>query len=71
MSLDLVDDFFSGPIVVSWDKLRRFVEEDRVELQRATYNEWFQWLAERMHEREICTAPVPAYIEHKDWKPKA
>jgi hypothetical protein len=30
--------------------------------------EWFQWLAERMLERETASQPVPAYIAHRHWK---
>ena len=68
VTLDLVDDFFSGPISVSWRKLSRYVFEQRAMLQRATAFEWFQWLAERMIEREKQTPPVPAHIAHREWK---
>src|SRR2546426_6461016 len=52
VTLDLLDDFFSGPILVSWRKLNIYVGEMRRVLQRETGAEWFQWLAERMMERE-------------------
>jgi hypothetical protein len=68
VTLDLVDDFFSGPILISWKKLSRYVSEQRAILQRDTAFEWFQWLAERMREREKQTPPVPAHIAHRDWK---
>ena len=64
MSLDMVDDFFSGPIVISWDVLGDYVHEERKKLRRDTTWEWFQWLAERMKEREVRKPPVPAYIAH-------
>jgi hypothetical protein len=67
IDLDTVDDFFSGAIMLSWRKLHVFVEQDRVDLERATVWEWFQWLAERMQERESLRAPVPAHIAHRDW----
>lgn len=66
VDLDLVDDFFSGPIVVSWRKLRGHVIGEREMLGRDTIEEWFQWLAERMSERESKMPPVPAHIMHKD-----
>ncbi len=69
LTLDIVDDAFSGPIVISWRKLERYVRDLRVELNRDTILEWFEWLAERMMERESTTPPVPAYIAHKDWEP--
>lgn len=67
MRLDLVDDFFSGPVRISWEKLRPQVEGERVALGRETIAEWFQWLAERLEDRETDTAPVPAHIAHRDW----
>ena len=70
ISIDLIDDFFSGPVIISWNKLKRYAEEDRKELQRDTMHEWFQWLAERMMERESKTPALPANIIHKDWKSK-
>ena len=62
-----IDDFFSGAITISWRKLHTFVEEDRQSLERETVWEWFQWLAERMSERERRSAPIPAHIAHRDW----
>ena len=52
VTLDLVDDFFSGPLVISWQKLEVYSEEWRRTLNRETGNEWFHWLAKRMLERE-------------------
>ena len=37
VSMELVDDFFSGPIVLSWHKLRTYVEEIRGVGHRDTY----------------------------------
>jgi hypothetical protein len=69
VSIDLVDDFFSGPIVVSWRKLHGYFLDERKETGRETVGEWFQWLAERFAEREGKTSPVPAYLEYRDWRP--
>jgi len=66
VTLDLMADFFSGAIVISWRKLHVFVEEDRRSLKRETVWEWFQWLAERMIEREKKSPPNPAHIAHRD-----
>jgi hypothetical protein len=68
LTLDLVDDFFSGPILLSWKKLEVWAEQWRRELKRETGSEWFHWLAERMMERERLEPPVPAYIAHRDWR---
>jgi hypothetical protein len=60
LTLDVVDDFFSGPIVLSWKKLQPYVEHLRQQYNRDTWSEWFQWLAERMMERESKLPAVPA-----------
>lgn len=69
VSLELVDDFFSGPVVVSWRKLKNYIIGEREEVGRETINEWFQWLKERLEETESDTPPMPAHIAHKDWTP--
>ena len=69
LDLAMVDDFFSGPIVLSWQRLHRYVHEQRQELGRDTIWEWFQWLGERMLQREAATPPVPAHIQHRRWAP--
>jgi len=70
IDLELVDDAYSGPILQSWQKLEAYIREFRAHLQRDTAFEWFQWLAERMLERETGAQPVPAYEAHRSWKPK-
>lgn len=70
IDLQLVDDFFSGPIRISWRRLEKFVKAERKANERETIFEWFQWLNERLGEQESEEAPVPANIEHKDWSPK-
>jgi hypothetical protein len=65
--LELVEDAFSGTILSSWQKLQAFIIQFRVDVQRETGFEWFQWLAERVKEREQINS-IPAYIAHKNWK---
>ncbi len=67
VDLDLVDDFFSGPIKISWQKLQGHVMGERSMLERDTIEEWFQWLTERLAERESQMPPIPAHIAHKHW----
>jgi len=70
IDLQLIDDFFSGPIRISWRKLEGHVTGERKETGRQTINEWFQWLNERLEEAESKEAPVPAHIAHREWQPK-
>jgi len=69
LDLGLVDDFVSGSVLLSWRKLERYVTEERAARGRETLLEWFQWLAERMIERETKAPVVPAYRAHSDWRP--
>ena len=69
IDLDLVDDFFSGPITVSWLKLKGHVMGERAMLERDTIEEWFQWLYERLSERESIQEPIPAHVAHENWSP--
>ena len=71
LTLDIVDDFFSGPILISWRKLLPYTSYLREHYERETWSEWFQWLAERMMERESKVAAVPAYLAHRNWKKAA
>ena len=67
-TIEVIDDFFSGPILISWRKLLPYTIDLRQRYHRETWSEWFQWLAERMMERESKSPPVPAYIGHRNWK---
>jgi hypothetical protein len=69
LDLALVDDFVSGSLLLSWRTLERYVMEERAARGRDTLLEWFQWLAERMIERESKLPVVPAYRAHADWRP--
>jgi len=70
VDLDIIDDFFSGPIKISWQKLEGHVMGERALLGRDTIEEWFQWLTERLAEREASTPRIPAHVAHKHWPNK-
>ncbi len=70
IDLELVDDAYSGPVIQSWQKLETYIMQFRARVKRDTAFEWFQWLAERMLERETKTQPVPAYQAFRNWDPK-
>src|SRR5438876_4472491 len=62
VTLDLADDFFSGPLVISWQKLKVYSEEWRRTLNRETGNEWFHWLAERRSEEHTSELQSPVHL---------
>ena len=67
--LELVDGAHGDSILISWQKLKDYVTGVRADVQRETTFEWFQWLAERMIEREKAKPPRPAYLAQRDWRP--
>lgn len=67
VELQLVEDFFSGIIMLSGKKLGRYLVEVREAGNRQTYYEWSQWLYEQLEKRERKSPPVPAYVAFRDW----
>jgi hypothetical protein len=68
ISLELVCDFFSHPILHAWQVWEAYIADLRRDLGRETPWEWFQWLAERVRAQESQNAPIPAYIEFNSWR---
>jgi hypothetical protein len=69
LNIDMVDDFFSGVIVLAGRRSARYFEQIRRETGRETIGEWVQWLAEQFVAREGQRAVVPAHIAYRDWQP--
>lgn len=66
--LDLVDDFYGGPILFSWTRLQPLVEYNRRVFQRESLNEWFQWLVERLLDSYAGRPEMPpAYEAYREW----
>lgn len=68
VDLDLVRTVFGGSVTRSWGVLRPVVEEFRELRGWPQLYEWYQWLAERIEEREACAPRQPAYVAFRDWK---
>lgn len=67
IDIRLVEDFFSGILVLSGRKLKSYLDEMRALSGRDTYYEWYQWLSEQVSRRERATPVVPAYAAFRDW----
>ena len=65
LTLSLVDEFFSVPVIEGWKRLFPYVEELRRELDGPQSWEWYQWLAERMAKSHRKSPRVPAHIAHQ------
>jgi len=52
ISMDLVDDLFTGPILDTWEKTKPLVEGSRQRRKRPQTLEWFEYLYNEMKKRE-------------------
>lgn len=68
MPIELVEELVGGVGVHLWERLRPWVLTVREEQGQPLLLEWYQWLAERLAERER-PAAVPAYLRHAEWRP--
>jgi hypothetical protein len=68
IDIRLVEDFFSGIIILSGRKLKKYLDEVRNRSNRQTYYEWYQWLYDQLEKRELKTPAVPSFIAFHDWK---
>ena len=66
--IDLVEQIIGGNCILFWRKLQPWIEQLRIEQNHPLFVEWFQWLAERLEERNRLEQ-VPAYRRFKNWQP--
>ncbi len=64
----IVNNLVGRSTIILWRKLCPWAEALRAELNEPSAFEWFQWLAERLHEHHDANSE-PAYVSEKDWKP--
>lgn len=58
--IEMYAQFYRGPTVLCWRKLRRYIDEQR-KSGWPTLFEWLQWLAEQMEEHKWPSTDVPAF----------
>jgi len=64
---DLVVDLAGGIITTMTRKLRRTMEEIRIEQNQPSWAEWFEWLGDRV--ADVKSNSEPAHIRHRGWRP--
>ncbi len=69
VSLALADTWAGGTVRVAWRKLRPWIERKRKVSGTDTPGEWFQWLAERLQERDGDGRREGAHTTFRSWKP--
>jgi len=63
----ILDDVMGDAILILWKKLRPWVEHLRREQKRDSAYEWFQWLADRLAEKNRRTG-AGAYKIYRNWR---
>ncbi|MGQ0814023.1 MAG: DUF4760 domain-containing protein [Gemmatimonadota bacterium] len=66
MPIELVEELVGGLGVSLWSRIKPWVTQMREEQRQPLLLEWFQWLAERLEERDRPQA-TPAYLRHRSW----
>jgi hypothetical protein len=52
IDISVVDDLFSSPIKISWEKLKPIAEGERKQSNRPQIWEWWEYLYNEMQKRE-------------------
>jgi hypothetical protein len=64
----VVRNLMGNSSVIVFRKLQHWIRGTREELNNPGAFEWFEWLANKLEELE--KDEQPAYVAHRDWKPK-
>jgi hypothetical protein len=67
--LEMVNELLGGVCIESWLRLNQYMLDSRIQSNRETMSEWFQWLAERLDEHHTRYGRPPAYEQYRDWRP--
>jgi hypothetical protein len=68
ITLKAVDDLMGGVAMVIWSRARAWTNEYRKCTNNPRFNEWVEWLADRITERRTRLRPLPAAQEYRKWR---
>jgi len=68
ITLKAVDDLIGGVAIVIWSRARGWTEEYRKSSNNPKFNEWVEWLADRITERRRRLQPEPAPRQYCNWR---
>jgi hypothetical protein len=63
INIDLVDKTIGSLVSVTWEKYKPMIQDSRDKRPDPFLSEYFQWLAERIHERMRNTPRKPFYLK--------
>lgn len=68
ITLKAVDDLIGGVAMVIWSRGKSWSEEYRTSTNNPKFNEWVEWLADRITERRARLQPEPASRQYRNWR---
>jgi hypothetical protein len=68
ISLKTVDELIGGVALGIWSRSRAWTEEYRKSTSNDKFNEWVEWLADRISERRARVHPAPAQRQYCNWR---
>lgn len=68
-SLEMVWELMGGVVLTAWEKIHVWAGEHRVAQEREKFDEWIEWLCDRMREHMIQSEP--AHLKYRDWQPRS
>jgi hypothetical protein len=68
ISLKMVDELIGGVATGIWVRSCGWTEEYRRSTNNEKFNEWVEWLADRIAERRARVHPQPAQRQYRDWR---
>lgn len=67
VSLRAVDDLIGGVTMVFWSRAKAWTQSYRATTNNPKFNEWCEWLADRLAERRARVRTKPAQQQYRDW----
>jgi hypothetical protein len=68
VSLRAIDDLIGGVTMVFWSRAKAWTENYRAVTNNPKFNEWCEWLADRLTERRARVRNQPAQRQYRDWR---
>ncbi|MDQ2867102.1 MAG: hypothetical protein M3R59_01620 [Verrucomicrobiota bacterium] len=68
ITLNAVDDLVGGVAMVIWSRAKAWTEDYRKSTNNPKFNEWVEWLADRLTERRARLRPAPAPRQYRNWR---
>jgi hypothetical protein len=68
VTLKAVDDLVGGVAIVIWSRARAWTQDYRNSTNNPKFNEWVEWLADKIKERRGRLPPEPAPRRYQTWR---